>query len=340
MSSEKEKILEMVAAKKISPEEGEQLMASIKARPASRLRVLLNPFERLSGRMAMLVAIGVAAAGVLLATVGGVRFDGAFDVHGSGQSVPILLALLDQLVAWPLLALCLFGASLVAVRQGRFVDFLAAVGVGRAVLVALGLVTVVLVPDPAALMDRVLTNSLDPVLILVGMAAIPFVVWFFVWLVMGFSTASGMRGGRLVVSFIVAVVAAEVISKTVLYLVPSPRSHVAERVLEPYQLAGETSEEKAEDFLRLLLAAEYDKASRTFNDKMGDGFDAIKLGLSWRLTRWKVGDFKSVDERKVSTREGNTIVDLDCTFESERMVVRVVFDPDGRVTGLWFRPPG
>ena len=44
-------------------------------------------------------------------------------------------------------------------------------------------------------------------------------------------------------------------------------------------------------------------------------------------------------DRRVLEHEGNTIVDLICRFESERLKVRVVFDSDNRVSGLWIQPP-
>ena len=46
-----------------------------------------------------------------------------------------------------------------------------------------------------------------------------------------------------------------------------------------------------------------------------------------------------IEDSRVWEHEGTTIVDLICKFESERLKVRVVFDPAGQVTGFWLKPP-
>ena len=60
------------------------------------------------------------------------------------------------------------------------------------------------------------------------------------------------------------------------------------------------------------------------------------LTWTWRASRWKLGRVESVDERRIQARDDSHIVDLICSFEEEQGVIRVVFDSQDRVSGLWF----
>jgi len=340
MTSEKEKVLEMVASGKVTAAQGDELIAALERPRRATWRALVSPFEWLPMGHALLVAAVVCGASLLLAWLVGVRFDGAIDMHVSGYSAPWLTPLLDQLVAWPLFALVLWGASRIVAREGRFIDFLAVVGVARAPLVLMAVVVVVAFPDPNDLLERAMTNPLDPVLLLVVVLAVPFIVWVFVWLYQGFKVASGARGAGLVIGFVTAVVVAEVVAKVALAVVPVSFT-VAQpaQPVEPYVLEGTTPEERGEEFLSLLEAGRFSEAARTFNARMADGMGATELMVVWRATKLKTGPLERIEDRRVWEHEGTTIVDLMCQFESERLKVRVVFDPAQRVTGFWLKPP-
>ncbi len=223
-SEEKQRILTMVASGRLSPEEADRLLSSLEQpKPGFPWRSLLNPFAHLPLAASLSAAAVVAGAGLVLAQALGIRFDGALDVHLASSSVAWTTALLDHVVSWPLLALSLWLAVRAAGRQGRFVDMLAATGVARLALLLGALVLAWLMPAGLAGADteQAVRHALAPQVILAALATLPLLAAFVVWLVLGFRTASGLRGGRLAASFVGALVVAELVSKLLLWAAQS-----------------------------------------------------------------------------------------------------------------------
>ncbi len=211
MSGEHQRILEMLAAGKLAPAEAERLLAALR-RPRPRLdRWLFQPLELLPTHIALLVGVAAAAAGLLLSLLR-IRFDGALDLHLVDAQVPWSVALVDHFLAWPATALVLWGAARLVARQGRFVDFLAAVGVARVPLV----LAAALVGGVGARFDQVDEGAVPPAVVVVALLTLPFVAWFVALLVTGMRTAAGLRGARLAAAAVGGVVAAEILTKLAL----------------------------------------------------------------------------------------------------------------------------
>jgi hypothetical protein len=267
----------------------------------------------------------------------GIHFDGALDLHISSQPVGLFEALTEQVVAWGLISVLFWLSSLVLARQGRVVDFFVNVGIARIPLVMLGAILSLVVEEPNEVLHMAFSNPLHPMLWVVVVIGMAFVGWFFVLLYNGFKTASGLAGGRLVGAFVWTLIVAEIGSKILLAGgLPWGTGPTPNAVLE---LPGDTYPEKAESFLQLLENDEYEAAWRTFSPKMAESLSRLKLEAIWRASRLKRGALRAVDERRMQARDEFHIVDLICSFENERGVIRVVFDSAGRTGGLWMLDP-
>jgi hypothetical protein len=213
MSSPEERIREIARAQSIDAAEAERLLAAVRPAPVKPGLGLRNPFDRWSGEITSLVGLVVAAAGIATSRLG-VRYDGALDLHVVRGSVPIATALVDQLVAVLVTALVLWGAARL-VSRARFVDVLGAVGLARtpSVLIAVPLALLVphMPPDP---------TKPTPVVLLIALVGLVGIVLQITLLVLGFRTATGTRGSRLAASVVAGLVAAELVTKVVLFLVP------------------------------------------------------------------------------------------------------------------------
>lgn len=204
MTTERHHILEMLAEKKINPEEAEQLLGAI--RPA-RSRVgdwLFRPLERLQTRTAVAIAISTGLLQLLVSRLQ-IRFDGALDVHLSTAVVPLPTALLDLVLAWLLVAAIFWGAARLVAKQGRLVDFVAAVGVARIPLIVAGAITGVARPG----IEGALAGEPSAGLIVFSLVSLLFVAWFVALLVTGLRTASGLRGMKLGLTAAISIVVAE-----------------------------------------------------------------------------------------------------------------------------------
>ena len=206
MPTPAERVRAMAEEGRIDTADAERLLTALEAKPRpSPFRVLFDPFERLG--VARGVAIGLASALIAIGVTRlGARFDGFLDAHTSASVPSLVTAALEQLVAWPGGALVLWLSSLVFDRRTRFVDFLAALGVARAPLVAFLAVVAALSPDG----DR---RVIDVVLIAF---AFPCVGWILALIYFGFKHASGLRKAGLVGALVAGVACAEVVSKLVL----------------------------------------------------------------------------------------------------------------------------
>lgn len=216
LDRERLRILEMVQAGTIRPEEADELLAALRHRRAPLSQWLFRPMELLQTGPALAIGAAVCALGLLLARLGA-RFDGALDLHTAPPPVPWGTAITDQLLAWPLTALIFWAIARPVAGQGRLVDFLASVGIARLPLLPAAAILVANREASAEAVAKVLEGGMPSAAFLIStLATIPFNVWFFVLLVTGLRTASGLRGGKLAAVAVGAILAAEVLTKLAL----------------------------------------------------------------------------------------------------------------------------
>lgn len=210
-TSPEARVRELAREKNISPEEAERLLAALGS-PAP-VRVGRNPFERWRGERTALAGILIALAGIAVSRLG-VRFDGALDLHIVGAPVPAATAIVDQLAAFPLTALVLWGAARLLSRHTRFVDIAGAVSVARAPLVLIA-VPLAFLPMPPT---EPLPTSVSVELVLIALLGLAGLGAQLLALVLGVRAASGLRSGKLAAAVVGGVLAAEVLSKVLIWL--------------------------------------------------------------------------------------------------------------------------
>jgi hypothetical protein len=209
MTEPREKILGLVASGKISPSEAELLLGALKPARGRVWTWLSSPFELATPAQVWAVAL-VTGAGSLALRPFHLRFDGALDLHLVEATPRWGLALLDQLVAWPLTALVFWAIGLLSRQRVRLLDLLAFVGAARlpqllAALTIIGVISTKLHETRGA-------GLIVPALVL------PLIGWTCLLLFSAFRTATGSQGGKLKLSFFAAIVLAEVASKLCLGL--------------------------------------------------------------------------------------------------------------------------
>ncbi len=217
MTTPSERIRGLVQKGSLPADDAGELLAAVGvSAPPRWAQLLVDPLERFDAARLCLAGLGGALAGVAVSRLG-VRFDGFLDLHQTPSAFRLATSLLDAVSAWLPAALIFWGVSLVAARQGRFIDFLALIGVARLPLVAFAI--------PIALVSQVAPVSVPApgevpklgvgVLVIVA-CALASLGWALTLAYRGFGTASGLRGPRRVVAFVTAVVLAEAASKLVL----------------------------------------------------------------------------------------------------------------------------
>ena len=76
-----------------------------------------------------------------------------------------------------------------------------------------------------------------------------------------------------------------------------------------------------------------------FDETMKNALPEEDLKELWEGTIASLGPLESLGESKVSEEAGYQIVLQTCDFEIAKLDARVVFDKEGRITGLWFGSP-
>jgi hypothetical protein len=104
------------------------------------------------------------------------------------------------------------------------------------------------------------------------------------------------------------------------------------------QLARESAIAKAEGILKNLQDGRMADIVKEFDDRLTKELPEAKLKPAWQALVSQFGAFKSVVERREGPMQGRQAVELILAFEKQTIVHRTVFDNDGKVAGLVFRP--
>lgn len=209
------KIAELVRAGQLSASEGRRLKSALPGqnKPAPLWRLFIDPWDRLSERAQLALALVTALASVALSILGDARFDGTLDLHLSVRTVAWKSALLDQGAAWLLTAAIFWLVAKLAKARARIIDLVLAIGAARLPLVLSGIVLIALpLPrDPAAMLA-----TSPALLVALAFSLLPLIAWLVVLLYTGWRHATGLRAPRVGISFVIALMVSEVISKGVL----------------------------------------------------------------------------------------------------------------------------
>src|SRR5437773_2635438 len=97
-------------------------------------------------------------------------------------------------------------------------------------------------------------------------------------------------------------------------------------------------EAAARALLANFTAGQFGEVEKTFNARMSEALPLAKVQAFATQLATQVGKFKSVRDVKFSTEQGYAVVTLVSEYERATLDVNVVFDADGKVAGLFFKP--
>ena len=97
--------------------------------------------------------------------------------------------------------------------------------------------------------------------------------------------------------------------------------------------------QKAEAFVDLLAAGEFEKAVADFDTKMTEVMSASKTREVWEQVTKQVGAFNARLSVRTESAGIYDIILVTCQFEKTKLDVKVVFNPQKQIAGLFFVPP-
>lgn len=91
-------------------------------------------------------------------------------------------------------------------------------------------------------------------------------------------------------------------------------------------------------FVNLLEEGKFEDAAELFNEQMAEALPPQELEAAWNDLTGRVGEFNEITEVKVTEEKGYRVVYATCDFAKTALDVKIVFDDDGKIAGLWFVP--
>ena len=94
----------------------------------------------------------------------------------------------------------------------------------------------------------------------------------------------------------------------------------------------------ARAFVDLLCKGDFEGAAKSYDEAMKKSFPPMKLEAIWKQIVNDVGPFQKQLEAPFEKLGKFDVVTVVCQFEKIKVDIRIVFDREGRVTGLSLRP--
>ena len=107
-------------------------------------------------------------------------------------------------------------------------------------------------------------------------------------------------------------------------------------VLPAASYAKPSATQQAEGLVDSMAKGDFASATKNFDATMKAALPAEKLGQSWAQVTAQIGAFKSRTGSREAQEAGFQTVHVTCQFEKANWDIKVVFDKDGKIGGLWF----
>lgn len=183
---------------------------------------LFDPFRCLSRAVALVLGIAAIFIAAALCSLASVHFNGVLNAEYYSHISPPWLYIAEGLVAWGSMVISLqFFGAIVAPERFRFFDLVGTQALARwpYVLVAL----VALLPGVAEAMRRNVTDlgaaaptaAHLPAVVAAVVVSFAVVVWSIVLMYRGYVLSTGVQGRKAVISFGIALLVAEIVSKVI-----------------------------------------------------------------------------------------------------------------------------
>ena len=108
------------------------------------------------------------------------------------------------------------------------------------------------------------------------------------------------------------------------------------RIAPISDVSPETMEASAKAITDLVRQLQFKEVSTRFNDQMKETMPPDRLEASWAHVMMHLGPFKSIRLARKDPEFDR--VDVRCEFANGPMIIRIAFEPSGKIEGLWMLP--
>lgn len=91
-------------------------------------------------------------------------------------------------------------------------------------------------------------------------------------------------------------------------------------------------------FVEMLASGNYAGVFATFDGTMKGAMPEDKIAEAWQSLQLQVGPFKKIAQVSQTKEQGYDAAYVNCEFEKGKVNVKVVYNANKEVSGLWFVP--
>jgi hypothetical protein len=179
-------------------------------------RLMINPFTRGAGWQAFVLGLVFLCISGIIGTYGNVIFDGVIDMHLT-KGTTMLYSFGCLAINTLTLVLVMWIAGLVISKGFRFIDILGTMTLSKAPFLLLAIAGFFTkAPDMNEVMKNPMSILGSTSFLVLTLMTIPILIWSITLMYNALKISCGVKGNKLTVAFIIAILISEAISKTLI----------------------------------------------------------------------------------------------------------------------------
>ena len=111
-----------------------------------------------------------------------------------------------------------------------------------------------------------------------------------------------------------------------------------QKEVKPEEIKKGEITDLAKNFFKLLVKEDFKTAETYFDSIMKSSLPEVKLKGAWKSLLAQAGAYKGQKGMKKDTEAGLDVVIINCSFEKGPINVKIVFNENKEINGLWFLP--
>jgi hypothetical protein len=325
------------------------------------ITLLFNPFFYIAGLQALALGLSAIFLAGLIGSWGHAHFDGVLDLH-IGAPVRLWLFFCEGIIDWLCLSVVLWVCGKILSQNAfRAVDLFGTQALARwpAIVMSLLVLPKAFQRFCGELVEQLRQGKFEinpwdaAIFVTLVIVLIPFLCWMVALMYKSFSVSCNVKGGKAIGTFIAGLLVAEIISKLCVVLVLHQSILPMRTPARPAALPSARAQAAAVDlvaegtgdlagagarFVDLLVKEDFAGAVAQYDSIMASTLPEAKLREVWRILQKQAGPFQKRLGTRVKEEPGFQIVFVPCQFERAILDIKVVFDSQRCVAGLFYGP--
>ena len=293
---------------------------------------LINPFERVAGWKALIIGLCFMSLIAIIGKVNHLFFGRIFYVTLYPHT--FFQAFYTQIIVWGVLFIVMWIAGKIFSKSKiRVIDVAGTMALSRApmlLIVFLGFLPF-------------FSNGLSQIF---NLLCVILYIWMVGLMYNAYSVSCNLNGSRGILSFIGALIAAEIISILICSSLLSAHTSCASDMHQAKDIEITIPQEQeqaikrtAEIVIEAFKQSDIKTVRDYFDETMKNGLSETALRTTWTSMTTLSGNLKSADTNVKAKRSGNYVILLiPCTFEKGALNIQLAFNSDGKISGLFFKP--